>query len=243
MSNDEILPVPDGDEGPSHEVCPNLKAEGVPPIPDVPNPDRPKLTAAKLLVPKHKVDLSTASLGPMPETIPVEQLEIREMRGIGVTFTPNLAEAQVFKGLVHQPEGEFETTYQIIAGSLLHDQRILSRSRSITFIPSFSWQTCEVVIVPFKSTRYGTRVLQTLRSMHHRFPAYKVYVEWNELKRRQVVHEMVMTPEERELISRIIWPTRAQVIEALQMSAYDNLDELAAANEKIRILLQSREVE
>ena len=52
-----------------------------------------------------------------------------------------------------------------------------------------------------------------------------------------------MTAQERELIARTVWPKREQILDALAMTAFDKLDDLVAANDEIRTLLNSREVE
>jgi hypothetical protein len=173
----------------------------------------------------------------------VEQLVVREMKGISQTFTPNLEGALTFRGLVSTPPGEFEAVYLIIAGPLLSDPRIVGRVKTITFVPAFAWSTFEVVLVPFKATKFGMRVLQDLLSLKPRFPNFKVFVEWDALKKRHVVQSLPMTEQEQELIAKVIWPSRGQIIEALQLSAFDDINALAAANDEIRTLLSARAVE
>jgi hypothetical protein len=179
----------------------------------------------------------------LPQITPIDSLVVTEMKGAGATFTPNLDAALQFKGLAHKPPGEFNTQYQIIAGSLLSDPRIVGRSSGIVFVPALAWSTCEVVIVPFKATRFGIRVVQTLQSFQHRFPRFKVFVDWSDLKKRYVVHEVTMTPAEQETIDKTEWPSREQVLNALEVLAYESVENLAAANDTIRILLAAKEVE
>jgi hypothetical protein len=165
------------------------------------------------------------------------------MKGISQTFTPNLETALPFHGLVSTPPGEFDAVYHIIAGPLLSDPRIAGRVKTITFVPAFSWSTFEVVLVPFKGTKFGMRVQQDLGSLKPQFPNVKVFVEWDALKKRHVVQSLPMTAQEQELISKVIWPSRVQIIEALQISAFDDINDLAAANDEIRTLLSARMVE
>jgi hypothetical protein len=221
-------------------VAPALNTPTAPPA-TAPMPLAP--STVPLLLPKRKVDLATVEMSGLPATTPVEQLLVREVKGIGAPFTPNLKTALSFYGLVHKPEGEFDKVYQPVGGSLLNDPRVAGRLRTIIFVPAFLWATLEVVIAPWRMTTYGAHVLQALQSLQPQFPNFKVFVEWSEQKKRHVVRENDMTPQEQELISKFTWPTKVQIIEALQMCAFDNIDDLAAANAEIKTLLSSREVE
>ena len=196
-----------------------------------------------LLLPKRKVDLATVEMSGLPATTPVEQLLVREVKGISTPFTPNLESALSFRGLVHKPEGEFDKVYQLVGGSLLNDPHVAGRLQTIVFAPTYSWATCEVVLAPWKMTKYGAHVLKDLQLLQPRFPNLKVFVEWSDLKRRHVVYEVHMTPQDRELISKVTWPHKDQIDDALQLCAFDNIDDLAAANAEIKTLLGSREVE
>jgi hypothetical protein len=196
-----------------------------------------------LLLPKRKVDLLTVEMSGLPSTTPVEQLLVREMKGIGAPFTPNLETALSFRGLVHKPDGEFDKVYQPVGGPLLNDPRVAGRLKTITFVLAFLWDTLEVVIAPWRMTTYGAHVLHALQKLQPEFPNFKVFVEWSDQKKKHVVHRIDMTPQEKELISKVTWPTKEQVIEALELCAFDNIDDLAAANAEIKTLLGSREVE
>jgi hypothetical protein len=212
-------------------------------LPDNTGTARPQLNPTPLLTPTHRVDLSTVVMDALPHATPIESLEVREMKGIGATFTPNMAVALQFKGLVYKPEGEFESQHQIIAGDLLRDPRVVARTCGILFVPSLAWSTCDLVVVPFKITRFGVRVIRTLQSLEPRFPNFKVFIEWNDRKKKHTVNEVEMTPQECELIAKTVWPSREQLLDALQVVAFDNITELAVANDTIRTLLGSREVE
>jgi hypothetical protein len=202
-----------------------------------------ELAPVPLLASRRKVDLATVEMSNLAVATPVEQLVVREMKGIGQTFTPNLAGALTFRGLVYKPAGEYEEVHQIIAGPLLLKPLIASRLKMTTFVPTFSWSTLEVVLAPFKMTKFGMRVLQALQSLQSEFPDLKVFYEWESSKKRHVVQSLPMTAQERELIAKVIWPSKDQIIEALQITAFDNIDVLAAANEEIRTLLSARMVE
>jgi len=204
--------------------------------------ERPGLSPPPVMAPKRRVDLHTVALSIVPEAKPIELLTVKEMKGINAIFTPLLAEALKFHGLVHKPVGEFDDVFQIVTGPLLRDPRVASRTRRITFVPAFAWATCEIVIAPIKDTRFGAAVFHSLQSLQPRFPFFKVFVEWNDVKKRHVVNEVAITADERELISKTPWPTRDQLIEALQMVAYDDINDLAQVNDEIRTVLAAREV-
>lgn len=205
--------------------------------------DRAKLNPEpSLLAPSRQVNLPPVDLSGVSEATPVELLLVRELKGPGATFTPFLSEAVAFRGLVYQPHGEYETQYQLLAESLLSHPRILPRLKVITFVPAFAWPTLEVVIVPIKRTRHGILVWQSLNKLADRLPDLKVYIEWDLAKRRHLVQQLALSAEERELLARIERPTRDQVIEALQMHAFGSLEDLVAANDEIRTVLQAREV-
>jgi hypothetical protein len=88
--------------------------------------------------PKRKVDFAHAML-PAPGALQtVESLCVRELKGVGAMFTPNLTGILVFMGLVYKPYGEYESQYQIIAGQLMNDPRVMKYAKRIVFIPAFS---------------------------------------------------------------------------------------------------------
>ena len=229
-----------GDSSDASEMLPTLNTPTIPPEAAI---DRPGLSPVPLLSPKRKVDLATIEMSGLPATTPVEQLVVHKTKGIATPFTPNLGLALSFRGLVYKPEGEFDESYQLVAGPLLNDSRVVSRLKQIVFIATYLWAQCEVVLAPWKMTKHGAHVVQTLQSLQSRFPNIKLFVEWSDLKKRHVVHDVAMTPQERELVSKVTWPTRDQMIDALQLSAFDDIVDLAAANAEIKTLLSSREVE
>ena len=195
------------------------------------------------LPPKHRVDLRTVAMSTLSEVTPVESLMVQELKGIASQFTPNLDLAMQFHVIIYKPAGEFEATHHILAGKLLEDPRITNRARVISFVPAFNWSTCETVIMPIKMTKFGAHVLRSLDLLRNHFPNFKVFVEWSDQKRRHVVNKVEMTQHERELISKTEWPTKEAILEALQSTAFDNINDLASENHDIRTLLDSQEVE
>jgi hypothetical protein len=236
----EIVNNRNGDPSNASEMLPPLNTPTIPPEAAI---DRSGLSPVPLLSPKRKVDLARVEMSGLPEVMAVEQLAVRELKGIGTIFTPKMDQMLSFRGLVYQPAGEFDVNYQLIAGPLLLDPRIVTRTKTIAIIPAFVWSSCEVVLAPWKMTKFGARTLRALQSLQPEFPNYKMFVEWSDVKTRHIVQKISTTPDERELISKVRWPNKDQIIEALQLSAYDSIDDLAAANAEIKILLNSREVE
>lgn len=196
-----------------------------------------------LAQPKRKVDLSTAVLPDIGDVNEVALLTVRELKGIGATFTPNMLAALAFHGLIYRAPGEFESTYQILNGPLLHDPRLLARARRIAFVSAFDWSAMEVVLYPLRLTKFGEHVRLALQKLHGDFPNVKVFVQWSEAKKRHTVHRIKLTGQEAGIISQVAWPDRDQILEALSATAFDSLDDLAAANDEIRTLLSAREVE
>ena len=116
-------------------------------------------------------------------------------------------------------------------------------AKRISFLPVFSWATFEVVLLPVKETTYGRRVLDDLRKLAPQFPHFKVFVEWDASRKRHVVYRNVLNDQEVSLIAGVKWPSHEEILDALSATAYDDLEDLKAANDDIRTLLQSREVE
>ena len=193
--------------------------------------------------PKRRVDLSTAQLPGIGGLQAVETLTIRERKGVGATFTPNVAATLMFHGLVYKPQGEFDGLYQIIAGPLLHDPRIANRATRIAFVPALDWSAVEVVLVPIKLSKHGQRVLSDLQKLEPRFPAYKAFIQWVETKRRHVVYFDELSEPEGAIIAKVKWPTQEQMLDALSAVAFETIEDLAAANEDVRALLKSRQVD
>ncbi|GMV82500.1 MAG: hypothetical protein AMXMBFR7_36840 [Planctomycetota bacterium] len=192
--------------------------------------------------PRKRVDLAAAADAQLAVPQAVESLEVRELRGVGATFTPKLDAALSFHGLAYKPEGEFEAIHQILAGPLLRDPRVLPRARRLLFVPAFAWATFEVVLMPLSLTRFGQRVVADLRQLQPRFPHYKTFKEWSDSKRRHVIHLLDLTETERDAIVQVAWPDQDAIIDALQAVAYDDINALAADNAEIRTLLAAKEV-
>lgn len=213
--------------------------------PSAPEP-APKPSALKpipLPQPSRRINLQPINAPDLQSAQTVESLLVQELRGPGATFTPNLDLAMTFNGLVHRPPDEFEKEYQIVTGPLQNDPRVSSRMKQIVFVPGFSWQTLSMILVPFKASRYGRRVLADLERLTPRFPSFKAFVEWSETRRCHLVRYLPLTASETEFIAKVKWPTREEILDALQASAFDNIDDLAEANDEIRTILQSKEVQ
>jgi hypothetical protein len=170
----------------------------------------------------------------------VESLTVQECKGVGQTFSANMDGMLSFHGLVYKHE--YETTYQVIAGPLLNDPRVMSRATRIAFVPAYSWSTFEVVLLPVKLTIYGRRVLEDLWKVQPEFPNRKTFVHWDPAKKRHIVFVDDLCDQECSIIAGVKWPTKEQILEALQATAFDNLDDLVGANEEIRALVTSKEV-
>src|SRR5262249_8877005 len=146
--------------------------------------------------PKRKVDLARAALPDLGVLQTVESLSVRELKGVGAMFTSNLTATLVFFGLVFKPQGEYETLYQIVTGSLVSDPRIMRYAKRIAFVPVFSWSSFEMVLLPVKLTSYGRRVLDDLQKLQPRFPNFKSFIEWDPNRKRHVLHWDVLTNQE-----------------------------------------------
>jgi hypothetical protein len=194
------------------------------------------------LQPRRKIDLSTAVLPEPGSMAAVESLAIKELKGVGQTFTANVDVMLSFHGLVYKPPSEYETIYQVIAAPLINDPRVMSRATRIAFVPAFSWSTFEVVLVPFKLTTFGRKVLDDLVKLKPTFPRHKTFVQWESTKKRHIVYFADLSEQELATIVEVRWPAQEQILEALQATAFDNLDDLLGANEEIRALVTSKEV-
>jgi hypothetical protein len=203
------------------------------------NPLRPLPT----LQPKRKVDLARAALPDLGSLQTVDTLSVRELKGIGAMFTPNLSGILVFLGLVYKPPGEYETLHQIITGPLTSDPRVMKYAKRIAFVPAYSWSAFEMVLQPIRLTTFGCRVLDDLKKLAGRVPDFKAFIEWDATRKRHVVHWYELTEQELSVVAAVKWPSREEILEALSAVAYDDMNDLAQANEDIRTLLRSREVE
>jgi hypothetical protein len=192
--------------------------------------------------PIRKLDLARAVMPGVSGLRPVEQLVVRQMKGPGQMFTADLDSALNFLGLVHKPAGEFEERYEILADNLLKDPRLARLAKRVAFVPAFAWTTFEVVLMPVKVTSFSQRVVADLAKLKPRFPSYKAFIQWDDSKRRHVVYQEDLTAHEAELIHKVTWPTRDQILEALEVTAYDDLAALCEVNDEVRTLLSAREV-
>jgi hypothetical protein len=173
----------------------------------------------------------------------VEPLEVREFKGVGAMFTPRLDDAVQFHGLVYRPPGEFNGRHQIITGPLLQDARVMRHARRIAFIPVYGWSAFEVALMPIKVSSFGQRIIEYLRRLSPMFPNFKAFVEWDGGKHRHVVYEARLSHQEAEQIRGVRWPTRDEVVEALEAYAYDTLEALMQHNENVRLQITCREVQ
>jgi hypothetical protein len=197
-----------------------------------------------LPTPKRTVDLSTAVLPGLGDYKLVDRLAVRELKGAGATFSPNLEGALAFHGLVYKPKGAFEAAHQIIFGPLLTNARVVSRAQRIVFLPVFDWGSLEIVLLPVKQTTYGQRVLVDLQQLQKKHSLHvKAFIQWEERRRRHVVYHDDLSQQEKTAIGQVKWPTREQILEDLAASAYNDINELADANQDIRTLLSAREVD
>jgi hypothetical protein len=74
-------------------------------------------------------------------------------------------------------------------------------------------------------------------------PRFKCFVQWDGGRHHHVVYYDELTPQEENIITEVSWPTRQEICRALSATTYGALDVLVGANDDIRTLLQSREVE
>jgi hypothetical protein len=201
-----------------------------------------ELAALPAIESPRNIDLRLATLPAAHALRTIDNLMVRELKGLGTMFTPNVDAALDFFGLAYKPRGVFETQYQIIAGPLLNDPRVKRLASPVSFVPAFSWSTLEVVLAPYKLTAHGQRTLQLLRKLNNRFPNFKVLVEWVATRQHHVVRYSELSPNEMALIDGVHWPTADEVLEALGAVAFNNLDKLMAANEIVRQSISAREV-
>jgi hypothetical protein len=205
-------------------------------------PTSQRLEPTAIAVPPKKINLTLGSLPVALDLDPVTQLSVRELKGVGQTFTANYDAAHQFHGLSYKPAGSFENLYQIVAGEALNHPRVARHAQLIAFVPAFAWSTYEVVLMPVKSTTYGRLVLGDLRKLRDQFPSYKAFVQWEEMKRRHVVYRGSLTAAESDLVTRVEWPSLAAIVETLGLIAFDSVEELSKANENIRAVISAQEV-
>jgi hypothetical protein len=195
------------------------------------------------LQPKRKIDLAKAILPDPGSERTVEILCVREVKGVAAYFTPNLGATLTFHGLVYKPQDEYETHYQIVSGRLQDEPRVMRYAKRIGFVPAYVWSSSDIALLPYKLTTFGRRVLHDLQELQPRFPDLKIFVEWDGTCKRHVVHYEDLTDQEKAVIAKIAWPSREQILDALSATAYDDLSELIEANEDIKALFRSREVQ
>lgn len=187
---------------------------------------------------RRKINLDLAVLPEPGAGETVEVLSVREMKGIGATFTPNITAMLTFFGIAYKPPGEFDTVHQILAGPLQNDSRVLRLARRIAFVPAYDWRAHEVVLHPIKLP-YGQRVQVSLQKLQPRFPYVKVFIYWAGSK--QEVKPTKLTEQEKGIIDQVRWPDREQILDALEVTSFDNIEDLAAANEDVRTFLGAEE--
>jgi hypothetical protein len=193
--------------------------------------------------PKRKIDLAHAMLPDPGALQTVESLCVRELKGVGAMFTPNLSGILMFMGLVYKPQGEYEAQYQIIIDQLMTDPRVMRYAKRIVFTPVYNWSMFEMILLPVKLTTFGRRVLDDLQKLQPRFPHFKAFIEWDGTRKRHMVRWDTLTEQEQGIIVTVKWPAREDILDALSATAYDDLETLAEANDDIRTLLRSHEVE
>jgi hypothetical protein len=194
------------------------------------------------LEPRRPIDLSKAVLPEPGNLTAVESLTVKELKGVGATFTANLGAMLMFLGLVYKPQNEYETYYQIIAPPLDKDPRVLKQAKRIAIVPAYSWATFEVVLMPVKQTTFGRKIVEDLSKLKARFGQVKTFVQWDDDKHRHVVYFDDLSSQELTVIAEVKWPTRQEILEALRTTAFDDLNDLVAANPDIRALVYSKEV-
>jgi hypothetical protein len=201
-----------------------------------------RLQPASVLQTKRKVELTRAALPTQGDPQAVESLSVRVLKGVGASFTPYLNAMLTYFGLEYAPRGEFQKQYQIVDGPLLDDPRVMRHARRIAFVPVYSWSTYELSLLPVKQSIHGRRVLDDLKKLQPRFPNFQAYIEWVDNRKRHVVYSYPLTAAEQNVITAVKWPTPEEVREALCDIGYDHIDDLAQANDDIRLMLQAREV-
>jgi hypothetical protein len=210
---------------------------------DVRTPPSRLAPADSLPLPYRIPDLALAALPEGGDLRPVERLTIQDLKGPGAAFTADLDMALSFYALAYKPPGEYETQYHILTGDLLKDRRVMRLAGRTTFVPSLAWSSLEVVLLPVKGTTPGQRLIADLATLQKMFPKYKAYKMWDEVKRRHVVSWESLTLEEGDYIAKVTWPTRDDILEALEPIAFDDLHRLRSANDDVRTLLSARPVE
>ncbi len=190
----------------------------------------------------RKLDLSRAALPAVGDLRPVQRLGVREVKGAGNWFTPNLDCAFWVRAIAFKPPGSFDAQYQIVAGSALEDPRVARLTHLTAFIAAYAWSTTEVVLLPQKLSSHGQRVVADLRTLQHEFPNFKVFKLWDEAKHRHVVYRESLSPGEAALMSGVEWPDLAAFTEALELTAYHSVEDLRAVNDDVRAMLGAREV-
>lgn len=206
--------------------------------------DSPRLPDPHPVVYEAKqIDLVAVAMPVAGDVLQVSQLEIRELKGPAHMFTANLELAYQFRGIAYKPPGSFESQFQVVAGDILHDPRVMKLTQMIAFIAVYSWAAFENVLLPVKMNSYGQKVLTDLKQLQHRLPAaHKAFILWDEKRRRHVVSYQLLSAEETELIAKVVWPTKHEILDAVKAVAFDTVKALSEANEDLRNMLTAKEV-
>jgi hypothetical protein len=202
-----------------------------------------RLGGTSLVPEPPKLGLTLVPLGAVAEPEEVTILPVRELKGLGQVFTPDLGNALQICGLVHKSPGGFDTCYQLLCGPAANDPRIAQLARWIAFVPSFAWDSLEVVLRPVPLTVYGQYLIRGFTKLQGLFPTFKVSVQWHATKRRHSIYHNPLSPDEAKLIGGVKWPDAEAIREALEPAAFDSVEALAGANEAVRTLLTAREVD
>jgi hypothetical protein len=233
--------------GDAHRAAPPLRLEprprpSMPPMPPVGTPTLPPTNPN--LPPSSYPELPEPVLAKPTGFRAVERLEVQELKGPANLFTPNCILKHDYLALSHPTPGSlFSTSYQILAGDLLNDSRVTRHAHTVTFIPVWRWSSNSFVIIPIKQTQNGEKVVEAFESLQHMWPRYKVFMLWDQKKRRHIVRWAHLSELEFRAISSATWTEREEVREALRRYAFDALDRLVSANDELATVIHSTEVE
>ncbi len=203
---------------------PLLEPEGIPP-------------------PRRKLILESVDLLGVVAAEPISQLAIRDLKGPGGVYTPNLAHALKLKGIIHKPPGQYQSDYQLLAGAPIRDARLASLIKVIAFVPAFVWSSLELVLLPIPMTTNGNRVFSDLQKLTTSYELkFKAYTVWDSTQFRHRIFRVGLDEGEVAVIDGIPWPTKEEILDVLQESAFDDVAALAKVNDNVRTILTATEV-